>query len=163
MPRVDAIVSHRLFLQSITAIEHAERDRPFCRHGLPHLLDVARIAWARNLEEGLGLDRELVYAAALLHDVGRAEEYTSGEPHDEAGARVARRILGSLPVEARFTETEVEAILGAVAAHRGGGQAQGELARVLRFADKASRACFACPSRSACKWPDEKKNLTLSW
>ena len=36
-----------------------------------HFLDVARLAWIAGLEQGLGLDKEIVYAAALLHDIGK--------------------------------------------------------------------------------------------
>lgn len=163
MPRVDAILAHPLFRKQLSAIELAEADRKFCRHGLQHLLDVARVAWIRVLEQGVPDSRELVYAAALLHDIGRAAEYATGESHDEAGERIARRILGTLDHGKRFSPDEVEAILDAVSGHRSNASSAAPLTAALRYADKASRACFACPARAACNWPDEKKNLEIAW
>ena len=80
MPRVDAIWASALYQKNLNLLVELERDRVYCRHGLEHLLDVARIMWIRCLDEGLELDRELVYAAALLHDIGKAEQYVRGIP-----------------------------------------------------------------------------------
>ena len=96
MERMAAIAESELFTRCLAGIEAAEADRVFCRHGLPHLLDVARIAWILNLERGCGLHRDVVYAAALLHDIGRAAQYQTGEPHDEAGTRIAAEVLDCL-------------------------------------------------------------------
>lgn len=178
MERADAILGHPMFCRELAAIEEAERDRRFCRHGLAHLLDVARVAWILVLEEELELECDLVYAAALLHDIGRGMQYSRGVSHDEAGVEIAREILGTVEADRRFSSSERCAILAAVRGHRGAAD-QGEpafadadcaeaeadrsaaLARVIRVADHASRACFACPVREECYWPDEKKNLTL--
>lgn len=176
MERVDAILAHPVFCRELAAIEEAERDRRFCRHGLAHLLDVARVAWILVLEEGLEFERDLVYAAALLHDIGRGMQYSRGVSHDVAGVEIAREILGTVEPDRRFSSSEQCAILAAVRGHRGA-SGRGEpacvdadcteadhsaaLARVIRVADHASRACFACPARGECYWPDEKKNLTL--
>lgn len=89
MPRVDAIWESAVFQREYQRLVALEEDRVFCRHGLPHLLDTARIMWALNLERACGIDREVVYAAALLHDVGKATQYASGEPHEVAGERLA--------------------------------------------------------------------------
>ncbi len=43
----------------------------YCRHGLEHLLDVARISYIQVLEDGLDYDENVLYAAALLHDIGK--------------------------------------------------------------------------------------------
>ena len=53
----------------------AEADRRFCRHSMVHFLDVARIGTIIALEEGLKINREWIYAAALLHDCGKHEQY----------------------------------------------------------------------------------------
>ncbi|MDO4436819.1 MAG: HD domain-containing protein [Coriobacteriaceae bacterium] len=116
---MQAIWESPRFQVALEGIERAERDRVYCRHGFGHLLDVARIAWILNLERGCAFERELVYAAALLHDIGRGAQYATGEPHDEAGSRVAAAILDELPAESRFPEREREAILAAVRGHRG--------------------------------------------
>lgn len=161
MPRVDAIWASALYQKNLNLLVELERDRVYCRHGLEHLLDVARIMRIRCLEEGLELDRELVYAAALLHDIGKAEQYVRGIPHDAAGERVARTVLEELPREARFSAHEVDEICAAIAGHRRPRAGAGALERLLLEADKASRACFACAAADACNWPGSKKNLTI--
>lgn len=161
IPRVQAVLEHPCFAGTLVAVDEAEADRRFCRHGLEHLLDVARIAWILVLERGLGLSRELVYAAALLHDVGRAAQYEHGIPHDEAGEQLAAEILGTVEAEKRFSSDEQQAILAAVRGHRGDVGELDDLARVIAEADKLSRPCWACAARDDCYWPDEKKNLTV--
>ena len=70
-----------------------EKDRIFCRHGMEHLLDVARIAYIENLENNRGISKEIIYGAALLHDIGRYLQYTEGIPHEKAGEELALEIL----------------------------------------------------------------------
>lgn len=124
-----------------------------------HLLDTARLAWISNLEEGLGLEREVVYAAALLHDIGRSEQYETGIPHAEAGARIAEPILA----DCGFTEEERGEILYAIASHsKRDPSRKTVLADLLYRADKGSRACFACAVEPMCDWPSEKKNRVIS-
>ncbi len=172
MERIVAIGENDSFIRCLKGIEGAEADRVFCRHGLSHLLDVARIAWILNLERGCGLHRDVVYAAALLHDIGRAAQYQTGEPHDEAGERVAAGILDALPEPLRFGASERSAILRAVGHHRGPHAVREEsmcegatpvdvLAHLIKEADDRSRACYACAARDACYWPDERKNLSI--
>lgn len=119
MPRVDVLVRSAAFRRALAAIEEAERERPWCRHGLAHLLDVARIAWIDALEHGLPLSKDVVYAAALLHDIGRAAQYACGEPHDAAGCRLAAEMLDELPAALRYAADERACIVEAVAGHRG--------------------------------------------
>lgn len=164
MPRVDAVWRHPRYQEELARIERLEQEREFCRHGLPHLLDVARLAWIVNLEEGLGLARDCVYAAALLHDIGRGVQAACGVPHDEAGARLAAEILGTVEPDQQFSSKEQEQIVEAVRGHRGHGAdtaSESALARALVLADHASRACYACAARDACHWSDEEKNLTV--
>lgn len=157
MERVNAIYCHPLFCEQLEAIEDDEKDRRFCRHGLEHLMDVARIMYIYALEdEDSGLSRELLYAAAFLHDIGRHKQNLDGTPHEEAGAMYAGQILQ----DCGFTEEERALITDAIAGHRKGAEA-GKLAEYLYRADKASRACFACAVKEECYWPDEKKNLEV--
>lgn len=163
MPRVDAIWNHPTFQAELRVLDDLERDRIFCCHGLDHLLDVARIMWICALEEGSDLPRDVVYATALLHDIGRAVQYRTGEPHDQAGVRLASEILGSVDAPPAFSDAEREAILAAIGSHRGEGPAGdgGALAKLLYAADKASRPCYACAARAECNWPLERQNLTI--
>ena len=78
MKEIELIRKHPLYLSCCKRLEELERDRQFCRHQMPHLLDVARIAYIRSLENGLGLKKEVIYAAAILHDIGKASQYTEG-------------------------------------------------------------------------------------
>ena len=49
-----------------------------------------------HLRKMLLFSKELIYCAALLHDIGRARQYEDGTPHDEAGAAIAGQILNEL-------------------------------------------------------------------
>lgn len=69
MDRVNAVREHPLYREYYERLEKLEEGRIFCRHQMPHLLDVARIAYIRNLEEGLGFPRDVIYTAAVLHDI----------------------------------------------------------------------------------------------
>lgn len=96
MKRVQEIWEHPLYQQNLKELTQLEADRIFCRHTPEHFLDVARLAYIFSLERGISCPRELIYCTALLHDIGRAEQYTVGTPHDEAGARIAETILSDL-------------------------------------------------------------------
>ena len=163
MKRADAIGRNPVFRGHLGRIDAAEEDRAFCRHGLPHLLDVARIAWILNLERTCGLRKDVVYAAALLHDIGRSEQYATGEDHDVAGVRIAGEVLDDLPEALRFDPLERASILAAVARHRTARDDEWEgevLIPLIEQADHLSRPCYACAAREACYWPRERKNLT---
>lgn len=156
MNRIQRILSHPGFLAALSEIEEAEKTRIFCCHGLSHLLDTARIAYIQALEQQLPLEKELIYAAALLHDLGRAEQYRMGTPHHEAGPRLAAPILW----DAGFTQQEAGQILDAIQSHRSR-EHTSSLGELLYRADKASRCCFACSAQGECNWSDEKKNSEL--
>lgn len=158
MERVNKICCHPLWRESVEQIRALEAERVFCRHDIPHFLDVARLAWIEGLERGMDVEKEEVYAAALLHDIGRHLQYTQGIPHEEGSARLARDILA----DCGFSQEERERILAAILGHRAGetGRADG-LAGLIYRADKASRACLFCSACQECNWSAEKKNLTL--
>ena len=156
MDQIEAIRRHPLFQSEYQQLWAAEQDRIFCRHDMEHLMAVARLMQLYNLEEQAGIPKELLYAAALLHDIGRYEELTRGTPHEIAGARFAGEILD----DSRFTAMEIQRIQAAILAHRQAG-IRDPLALYLYRADKRSRLCFSCPAAAACKWPDEKKNLQI--
>ena len=121
----------------------------------------AATVWIKNLEEQLEFDREVIYATALLHDIGKDEQYESGISHDIASERVADAILGGMPDDVAFEPADAAAIKTAILGHRKLRVNSQPLERLLYAADKASRACFACPARNACNWSDDKKNLSI--
>ena len=159
MDRLDKICSHPLWQKCLDEIGRLEEDRIFCRHDVQHFLDVARIAYIENLEQKAGIPKDLIYAAALLHDIGRHLQYTEGVSHEEASAQLAETIL----TDCGFTGTETEEILQAIRLHRNPGTAENTgLPGLLYRADKKSRACGFCKAKGQCNWPEEKKNLKLT-
>ena len=160
MKRVDAILRHPLFEEKLRLLDELEAERAFCHLDLTHLLDVARLMWIDVLERGLDLERDVVYAAALLHDLGRAEQIESGIPHEDAGAMLAERILP----DAGFSAEEMDAVIAAIRCHRGSAPADARemLGEILYRADKACRTCWRCEARGACNWPEERKNAGIA-
>jgi uncharacterized protein len=72
----------------------------------------AVVGLANRLAELTGADREIVEAAAWLHDVGKG---APGEDHGRAGAAVARTILA----QTDFSPHKIEAVADAIAKHVG--------------------------------------------
>ena len=161
MERLNAIVRHPLYIQYYEDLKEAERTRIFCCHQMEHLLDVARIAYIRNLEEDLKIDKELLYTAAILHDIGKSLQYREHIPHEIAGARIAEEILDTLPEGFCYTAEEKEEILTAIRGHRREREDMTTLERLLYECDKKSRNCFACPAEKECNWGNEKKNREI--
>lgn len=158
MDKVNKICRHPLWRESLEAIQELEKERIFCRHDITHFLDVARIAYIENLEKSLGISREWIYTAALLHDIGRHRQYLEGIPHDIASMQIAEEILK----DCGFEEQAQEEILHAIGAHRVKDTVgEDNLADLLYKADKKSRNCLFCPACSECNWSDEKKNMLL--
>ena len=159
MKRIDQILSHPVFREQFALLQEAEKDRIFCRHTMEHFLDVARLMYIYNLEDQAGFSKEMIYAAGLLHDIGRYEQMEKGTPHHLAGARLAERIL----TDCDFSLTEQKSILAAIRSHRVKDTAETPLfSRYLYRADKQSRNCLYCPARNACNWP-KKMNLTICY
>ena len=104
MERLNTVLRHPLYQQYYKELREEERDRIFCCHQMEHLLDVARIAYIRNLENTLGYSKELLYTTAILHDIGKALQYKEKIPHEIAGAQIAEKILDSLPEAVAYTE-----------------------------------------------------------
>ena len=158
MERVNKIINHPLWNAAIKDIETSEEDRKFCRHSREHLLDTARIAYIFSLEENMNIGKEIIYAAALLHDIGRSEAYSGGLPHEEAGAALARKIL----LECDFDHDEVDLISDSILSHREKCALKNDnLCTILYMADKKSRICLFCDARNECKWDYEKMNMSL--
>ncbi len=155
MSAIERIRLHPEYRKRLSRLSELEADREFCCHGMAHLLDVARVAYILNLERGLGFSREIVYAAALLHDVGKGEQYETGAAHDVVGAEIARGILADT---GDFSLEEQNAIVRAVREHRRPSLEASALGALLCEADKASRACYECPAREGCSWSVEKMN-----
>lgn len=160
MDRVDLILENPKYQEYIDKIKQAEEKRIFCLHNMNHFLDVARIAYIMNLEEDLRISKELIYATALLHDIGRFMQYEDSTPHDKASTLLAPEILA----ETGFDEQEQAEILRAIGEHRNREvKEEKSLAGIIYRADKASRACFACEAESQCDWDKSKKNMWVNY
>lgn len=159
MERVTKILKHPTFTACLAKIRELEKDRSFCGHDLNHFLDVARIAVIINAEESHTVPKELIYGAALLHDIGRHEQYLYQKAHHEASAEIAEGILR----DCGFREGEIGQILDAILAHRDPHQKGNALTEILYRADKLSRPCCCCDAEALCNWSQDKKNLILRY
>ncbi len=146
MQRINCILNDPDFNTYLDKNARSELSRIYCVHDRTHALDVARIAYILNLEQRLGLDKETIYAAALLHDIGRWLEYENGEDHAKASARLAEPILHSCG----FTAAEGRMITNAIKSHRLADGAS-SLVGLLYRADKLSRNCVRCAALGTCK------------
>ncbi len=158
MERVNRILKQDLYQDYLKKNNLAEKERQFCRHNMVHFLDVARIAMILNQKENYGIEPEMIYAAALLHDIGRWKQYLDGTPHEMASAELASEIL----FQSGFDSEETNVIIAAIKSHRDLGIREEKSLRGLLYrADKASRPCFACEMEKECNWKNERKNLLL--
>ena len=102
-------------------------------HDFEHVLRVYTLA--EGIAHAEGADLEIVRAAALLHDISRAEEDTTGQgDHAQMAAERAHKIL----LERGIAREQCDAIAHAIAAHRFRGTTAPQTleARVLFDADK---------------------------
>lgn len=160
MKRVDKILKHPVFRACMKKNSECEKDRIFCRHDAAHFLSVARIGYILNLKKKVRQKRELIYAAALLHDIGRYRQYEEGIPHEKASAALAPEILK----DCGFGRKETERIVDAIKNHRNAGiRKEKSLRGILYQADKLSRECYICPAEQACNWKNNQKNMRLRY
>ena len=151
--RIEKILTHSLYRECLKKLTQAEESRLYCKHDLTHFLDTARIAYIDCLENNLPLNREIIYAAALLHDIGRAYDNAR---HEAVSVELAAQILP----ECGFEPEDISLITRAIAAHRDKNTSSA-LGKILYTADKKSRSCFACTAKDTCNWPNDKKNKTI--
>ncbi len=156
--RINRILKNKDFIMYQKENDNCEASREFCRHNLQHSLDVARIAYILNLENSLGFKKDIIYAAALLHDIGRWKQYKEGVPHNLTGAQIAKTILS----DCEYEDSETQAIINAIARHCDKVEESDTLDYLIFFADKKSRSCFACHAAQQCKWSNDKKNHIIT-
>jgi HD superfamily phosphodiesterase len=145
---------YSIYLKKIAT---CEEDRRFCRHDLNHFLSVARIALIKSTEAGFSLSKDLIYTAALLHDIGRFIQYEDKTPHEIASHQLSIKLLEPLD----FSPEEKDLILNAILNHRNASTTG--FNRIFYESDKLSRACFSCPVEKECDWSLDKKNLTITY
>lgn len=166
MKYVKQLLQDREYLACVKRLEQLEADREFCRHGLSHFLDVARIGWILILEHAVkdGMEfqsfleqKEQIYLTALLHDIGRLAQLEDGTPHESAGKEMAGRFLRKID----YPISKQPDILEAIQDHRGTRKTNGDLATIIKEADNRSRNCFFCEALEKCNWEEERRNLSV--
>lgn len=157
--KINSIVENHCFQYHLKNIEDYEKHRVFCKHDMQHFLDVARLMYIMNLEDTLNIPRYMIYAAALLHDIGRGLQYEKGTPHHIAGMEIAKDILQQVS----YKEKEIQEIVEAIGEHRTHNERSSSLKDLLYKCDKLSRDCAHCKATKDCKWSQEKKNLKITY
>ena len=157
MERIDKIMNDCEYKENYLKIKQCEKGRKYCKHNYKHFLDVARIAYILNLEEGLSINKDIIYATALLHDIGKHLQYTDKIPHEKASANIAHDILK----RAGYNDEEEKIIVQAILKHRDGVNYEKSLDYIIYKADKLSRNCFDCKMNEQCNWSNEQKNNSI--
>ncbi|MBS6005710.1 MAG: HD domain-containing protein [Clostridium baratii] len=158
MDKINEILQNNIFKANMIKLEKLEENREFCRHGINHSLDVARIAYIMTLEKELAYSKEIIYAVALLHDIGRVMQYENGVSHHEGSVILAEEILKNTS----YDEEEISIIIGAIKNHRNKENAS-EFNKLIFKSDKLSRNCFICKSYDECYWDSNKKNNIINY
>jgi putative nucleotidyltransferase with HDIG domain len=154
MELTDKILGNGRYWQWLRRNASCEQDRSFCIHDFQHALDVARVAYLLVLERSLPLEKDLVYATALLHDVAKWKQYEQGTDHAVEGAVLAGQLLAEIGAEPQTRQ----AIMDAISTHRDAHGTKSSLGAVLYESDKKCRPCVACPEIGRCKrFADGKK------
>lgn len=154
MKNTNKIVLSKIYRDYLNELEGLEKDRFFCRHNYEHFISVARICYILKLEEGVDVDKDMIYATALLHDLGRVLEIKEGINHAIGSVDIAREILEITD----FSLEEKNRILSCISYHRTKDASEDEFFNIFYRADKLSRPCFRCPAYDECNWSYEKKN-----
>lgn len=67
-----------------------------------------------SVEQELSISKEVIYAAAFMHDIGRIDQIEKGIPHEMAGAALCDRILP----DCGFAKEEMSLIKDFILHHR---------------------------------------------
>ncbi len=158
MDRANKIIKNSDYQKYLDELQKIEKNRKFCRHNLSHFLDVARIALIINLKTNAQINAEHIYAAALLHDIGRAKADVYEPSHAAVSAKLSEKILR----DCCFFESEINYILDAIINHGDENfNNVKNLSGILYMADKLSRPCYMCDMKEPCFWSLDNKNLEL--
>ncbi|MBC7075874.1 MAG: HD domain-containing protein [Syntrophomonadaceae bacterium] len=148
MKRAERLINDPLYAENMELNVRSEVEPKSYQHDFRHHLDVARITYILILENNdlnyfvkeSGLSsklaaKEVIYAAGLLHDIGKWKEYTEGIDHALYGSRLAREILP----RAFYNPREVDIICRAVYEHSNISRDMSFLGEKLHRADNLSR------------------------
>ena len=125
-------------------LKHAEMDRIFCKHDIEHSIDMAKLCMFYCKKNNVPYNSDVIYSAALLHDIGRAIQ---GGDHEKHSADIAMSILE----EIQCSSSEIDQILSLISKHRDFSQEINTVESLFALADKKSRKCYECKAQDACK------------
>ncbi|MBD5143739.1 MAG: HDIG domain-containing protein [Oscillospiraceae bacterium] len=151
------ILANKNYLHELALLAKLEQNRIFCKHDIEHFLAVARIMLIMCHEKKIIINPDIIYATALLHDIGRTEEYKNHIPHDIASAQKAEIILNEINCESEIKNK----IIAMIKNHGNGNFIDNSPENIFYQADKKARLCFCCPAREKCNWSEDKKNLNI--
>lgn len=149
------IFRNEKYRKLVAELAELEKYRRFCRHDIEHFFDVARIMMILCTRRKVEISEDIVYSAALLHDLGRIQEITAGIPHEMAGQITAAGILADVDCP----EDMAEKIISLIANHRRKDNPEDSPEQLFFTADKRSRKCFLCKACDECNWV--RKNMEI--
>lgn len=155
--KINYIIENHSFRYNLEKIVGLEKNRQYCKHNMQHFLDVARLMYIISLENDFNIPKYIIYTTALLHDIGRGEQYENGTAHNIASVNISKKILQ----ECEYGDVEIDEILNAIGNHRDNIGKCTRLCDLLYKCDKLSRNCAKCRAMAGCKWPQEKKNMKI--
>lgn len=150
--KTDFILQNKYFNSLLCELRVLEQNRIYCKHDISHLVEVARIMLQINNNKGLGIPHDILVATALLHDLGRVNEYKFGIDHRIAGIKDITIILS----DCGYTSKEIDIIIDAIKKHKD--NSTDTLNSLLYNADKLSRPCYTCKAINTCKWDKNLQN-----
>ncbi|MBU3159779.1 HD domain-containing protein [Clostridium frigoris] len=157
--KVNLIIKNNIFQYNLKRIKDLEENREYCKHDMQHFLDVARLMYIITLENNFNIPKYIIYTTALLHDIGRGEQYENGIAHNIASGLIGEKILH----QCGYGEKEIDEILEAIGNHRNDTENFESLSNLLYKCDKLSRDCFHCEASDGCKWPLDKRNIKMDY
>ena len=155
MERFNKLIKDKDYQSYLKKNVVCEKKRKFCKHGIQHFLDVARLCYIMALENQAPFSKEVIYTCAFLHDIGKWQQYTLKVPHEEASYQLAHPLLEKYG----FDDKEQKEILEGILAHRT--ETYEGLGKLMYRSDKLSRQCYRCKAEKECNWDIKKKNMSV--
>lgn len=114
--------------EKITGILVKEKKKEYVCH-IQYVIEIGL-----RLAEEYNVDRDIIEAACLLHDIGRDKELP-GESHSQAGKRMAKEILNGT----NFSDEQKEKIFACILSHNAEDVPVSVEEQIVRTADGGSK------------------------
>ena len=159
LKRISEILLNKKFIHYMNLIDKYEKDRIFCKHSFEHLVKTAEICYNLSCEYNIDEKKDIIFAAAFMHDLGRAYEYKDGISHEEHSIRISKEILS----ECEFNQSEIQKICETIGSHRKKCGNPDTFSDIFYLADKFSRNCPECLAYDDCYWSIKDKSHTTKY